>query len=286
MRAINPPNLDIQIVYRACINSIKDDDLSTRLQSIMTNIIQSSSDYGNKALTSMLYTIPPNHCDNDAIALGNVTKKELRAVYSSYFVPATKLARIYYDQLISLAPLGKCPYCGVGYASTLDHYLPKNKFPQLSVTPLNLIPSCKDCNTGKKTSFASTLHEQSLHPYFDHDNFIKDQWLYANVIETTPAIIDYCVIPPSQWNEDDKARVHTHFNDFDLKLKYSIEASNQIAVLRDSLLYAWDTKGFVGVRQQLMLDALAYYLKHPNSWQTAMYQALAKSNWYCNGGFR
>ncbi|WP_394670882.1 HNH endonuclease [uncultured Acinetobacter sp.] len=286
MRAINRPNLDIQIVYEACINSITDDDLYTRLQSIMTNIIQSSSDYGNKALISLLYTIPPNHCENDAIALGNVTKKELRAVYSSHFVPATKPARIYYDQLISLAPLGKCPYCGVGYASTLDHYLPKNKFPQLSVTPLNLIPSCKDCNTGKKTSFPTTFRAQSLHPYFDHDNFIEDQWLYANVIETTPAIIDYCVIPPSHWNEDDKARVHTHFNDFDLKLKYSIEASNQIAVLRDSLLYAWDSNGFVGVRQQLMLDALAYYLKHPNSWQTAMYQALAQSNWYCNGGFR
>src|SRR5690606_3401314 len=103
---------------------------------------------------------------------------------------------------------------------------------------------------------------------------------------TTPATIDYGVIPPYQWKADDKARVHTHFKDFDLKLKYSIEASNQIAVLRDSLLYAWDTKGFVGVRQQLMLDALAYYLKHPNSWQTAMYQALAKSDWYCNGGFK
>lgn len=286
MRAINPPNLDIKTVYETCINSITDVDLSTRLQNIMTNIIQSSSDYGNKALASTLYTIPPNHCDNDAIALGNVTKKELRAVYSSHLVPSTKPARIYYDQLISLAPLGKCPYCGVGYASTLDHYLPKNKFPQLSVTPLNLIPSCKDCNTGKKTSFPSTAHQQSLHPYYDHDNFIKDQWLYANVIETTPATIDYGVIPPYQWKADDKARVHTHFKDFDLKLKYSIEASNQIAVLRDSLLYAWDTKGFVGVRQQLMLDALAYYLKHPNSWQTAMYQALAKSDWYCNGGFR
>jgi len=285
MRAINPPTLDTQTVYVTCINSITDDDLRNRLQNVLNNILQSASDYQSNALSKTFYTIAPNNCDNNAIALGSVTKQELKDVYSSHLVPSTKPARKFYDSLISLAPLGKCPYCSVGYASTLDHYLPKNKFPQLSIVPLNLVPSCKDCNTGKKTGYPTTSNQQSLHPYFDHQYFINDQWLFAKVIETSPAVIEYFVIPPSHWDTTSKARVVSHFKDFNLRTRYSIEASNQIAFLKDALDYPWNTSGFNGVRLQLMLDALAHYNKHPNSWQTAMYQALAKSNWYCDGGF-
>lgn len=286
MRAILPPIIDPQIVFQTCINSITDTDLRSRLQNVMTNIIQSSTNYSSNAASKTLYTILPNNCENDEVALGTVTKKELKAVYSSHMVPTSKPARVFYDQLISLAPLGKCPYCGVGYASTLDHYLPKQKFPQLSIIPLNLIPACKDCNSGKLADYPSTSEAQSLHPYFDHQIFISEQWLFANVIETTPAVVEFYVSPPSHWDDVSKARVQSHFIDFNLEHRYSIEASNQIAYLKDSLHYPWDGSGFMGVRLQLMLDALTYFQKHPNSWQTAMYQALAKSDWYCNGGFK
>lgn len=286
MRAINPPTLNPQTVYQTCINSITDIDLNNRLSTVLKNIIQSSTDYQKNAGTKTLYTIMPNHCENHEAALGSVTKGELRAVYSSHMVPATKRARVFYDELLSLAPLGKCPYCAVGYASTLDHYLPKNKFPQLSVIPLNLIPACKDCNTGKKSDYPKTAKKQTLHPYFDHQNFINEQWLFANVIEVTPAVIEFYVDPPSHWDDISKARVHSHFNDFGLFSRYSIEASNQLACLRGTLIFTWNTSGFTGVRLQLMIDALGYFQQHKNSWQTAMYQALAKSEWYCNGGFR
>lgn len=42
-----------------------------------------------------------------------------------------------------------CPYCDSGLQCTeLDHFLPKNAFPFLSVHPDNLIPSCHDSNRG------------------------------------------------------------------------------------------------------------------------------------------
>jgi hypothetical protein len=50
--------------------------------------------------------------------------------------------------------LGRSPFCGVGHGSALDHNLPKTKFPQLLVVPLNLVPSCKNCNTGNNTVIA------------------------------------------------------------------------------------------------------------------------------------
>lgn len=54
--------------------------------------------------------------------------------------------------LMSLANTGKCPICGIGQASTLDHYLAKTIYPTYAVTPYNLVPVCKDCNFAKSDS--------------------------------------------------------------------------------------------------------------------------------------
>lgn len=285
MRAIAPPILKPQLVYQTCIDSISDTNLRDRLNAVANNIVAAALNYEQKAKAKQLYTIPANHCENDDIVLGEVTKQELKSVYSLHMVERSKPARLIYDQLLSLAPLGRCPFCGVGHASTLDHYLPKNKFPQLSVTPLNLVPSCKDCNIGKKFAFAITAERQCLHPYFDHHNFIQEQWLHAKVEQTNPTVVRFFVQAPNHWDNISKERVQSHFNDFNLALRYSIEASNQIACLRDLLLIYWNCSGSIGVKQYLMTEALGYFKQHANSWQNAMFQALAKSDWYCDGGF-
>ena len=46
--------------------------------------------------------------------------------------------------------IGVCPYCDGSLSGTrakLDHILPKESFPFLSVTPDNLVPACTDCNS-------------------------------------------------------------------------------------------------------------------------------------------
>jgi 5-methylcytosine-specific restriction endonuclease McrA len=285
MRALTVPNYDAQTVYQACIDSIADGDLRARLNLATNDIVVSARDYEQRAQAKQLYTIPPNNCGNDEIALCAVTKSELKDVYSSHMVGRTKPARVIYDSLLSQAPLGRCPFCGCGHASTLDHYLPKTKYPQLSVLPLNLVPSCKDCNTGKSTAISTTAEGQSLHPYFDHQNFIDEQWLYAEVIQTTPATIRFFVEAPAHWDDISKARVQSHFNDFKLASRYSVEASNQLACLRGSLADYRELLGLDGVRQHLTIEAQSYARHHHNSWQTAMFQALVASDWYCGGGF-
>lgn len=37
--------------------------------------------------------------------------------------------------------VNKCPYCGISLADTLDHFLPKSIYGELSTCRLNLIPS-------------------------------------------------------------------------------------------------------------------------------------------------
>ncbi|MFT6094361.1 MAG: hypothetical protein ACJA2Q_002265 [Pseudohongiellaceae bacterium] len=285
MRAIDVPNYNSQEVYQTCINSIADDWLRNRLNLVSNDIDIAARDYEQKATAKQLYTIPPNNDQNDAVALGMVTKKELKEVYSSHMVGRSKPARAIYDWLLSQAPLGRCPFCGFGHASTLDHYLPKTKFPQVSVLPLNLVPSCKDCNTGKSTAIATVAEGQCLHPYFDHQNFVNEQWLYAEVMRTEPATVRYFVAAPAQWDDLSKARVQSHFADFKLASRYSVEASSQLACLRDSLIGYRRVMGREGVGRHLSIEAQAHAQQHSNSWQTAMFQALAASDWYCDGGF-
>lgn len=285
MRAMIAPSEDPREVYKTCINSVADEDLRTRLNKLTDTIGFAASDYHQKAMVKELYNLPPNNCGNEDIALDTVTKKELTTVYSSYMVGRAKPAREIYDSLLSRAPLGRCPFCGLGHASTLDHYLPKNKYPQLSVVPINLVPSCKDCNTGKSNIIASIAEEQSLHPYYDHQNFVDEQWLYAEVMHTVPATIRFYVQAPIYWDDISKVRVQSHFRDFKLAARYSVEASNQIACLRDTLSRYRELLGVEGVRQHLTIEAQANYQQHRNSWQTAMFQALAISEWYCDRGF-
>lgn len=287
MRALTRPTYDPKVVYQDCIDGIQRDcNLRARLNEVTDDIVNAATDYEQKAKAKQLYSIPPNDCENDDIILGNVTKKELTETYSSYMVGKGKSARVIYDFLLSQSPLGKCPFCGFGHATTLDHYLPKAKYPQFSVLPFNLVPSCKDCNTGKRTAIATTAKDQSLHPYFDHQNFIEDQWLYAKVRETKPATIYFFVKAPDQWDDISKERVKAHFKAFKLDSRYSVEAGNELVSLRDILVQYCQLFGSNWVRSHLQIEAESSANQHSNSWQTAMYQALAASVWYCDGGFR
>lgn len=63
-------------------------------------------------------------------------------------------------ELLKMLDVNICPYCGMNYITSvskkngeiktiasLDHYLPKNKYPFLAMNIYNLIPSCTNCNS-------------------------------------------------------------------------------------------------------------------------------------------
>lgn len=285
MRAITRPNFNFSEIYDACANSIEDPFLRGRITSVKPTVVSAAVEYEQKANVSRLFEIPSNNQQNDEVVTGLVTKKEFKDLYSQHMVGQRKPARATYDQLLALAPLGKCPFCTIGDASTLDHYLPKDKFPLASIFPLNLVPSCKDCNTGKRAGFAVTIEEQSLHPYFDDLKFISNQWLYASVVETSPAIVRFYAAPPAIWDDISKQRIITHFESFKLASRFSKQAANELPVLSHLLNPHYSASGVLGVRGELLHRANSYANVHVNSWQTAMYQALAASTWYCDGGF-
>lgn len=68
--------------------------------------------------------------------------------------------------------LRACPSCGEeGTPGTLDHYLPKEVFPELSICFQNLTPMCDQCQGKKGTDYiSSTGRKRFFHPYYDEIN--------------------------------------------------------------------------------------------------------------------
>lgn len=62
-----------------------------------------------------------------------------------------------------------CPTCGsLGIPGTLDHYLPKTKYPEYATLLVNLTPMCSTCQEEKGSDCLTELGEKKfLHPYYD-----------------------------------------------------------------------------------------------------------------------
>jgi len=277
VRVISKPNINPDIVYLECLDGIRDEAKRDKFRSVEHYIKSQSILYNNKALVADLYTIATHNGVNNILTTDDMKK----VLYSQQMVARPK-GRKTYDKIMSLAPLNKCPFCGIGMVTTLDHYLPKAKFPTFSVLPYNLVPSCKDCNTGKSTSYATTKEKQTLHPYYD--DFLDEQWLFAEVKQTSPVSIRFFVDVPHVRSHVDKSRVEAHFIEYNLGKRFSVEASNALANLKEEFtLFPLEQEA---IKRELNKKAISFQKRYLNSWESALYKALSESDWYCNGGFK
>jgi hypothetical protein len=165
----------------------------------------------------------------------------------------------------------------------LDHHLPKSRYPALAVAPLNLIPACMDCNKAKLERIPHSSAEETLHPYFD--NVEDDEWLHAAVIQSVPAAVVFYPEPPAAWGAVMAARVVGHFSVFGLARLYGVQAAVELQNIRFHLGRLLTEAGPAGVRAHLIVVAQSCEQASVNSWQTAMYKALAASDWFVSGEF-
>ena len=265
--------------FMTCISRVKNADLKRRLEQIEPNIIQAETEYIYAAETSSLNTVAPTDTVADV-----VTNDEMVKVYDNRMVKANSPGRIIYDELINAASHSRCPFCGHLPVSTLDHVLPKRLYSTLTVTPVNLVPSCGDCNKAKSSATPASSEEVFLHPYFD--DIETDRWLYAAVKEQKPASLYFYVSAPGGWNNTLRERVQNHFDTLNIDRLYRSQSAEELINIRHQLGMIFDAGGEAAVRNHLQDAAETRITAHLNSWRSATYEALALSNWFCNEGFR
>jgi hypothetical protein len=181
------------------------------------------------------------------------------------------------------APGGTCPYCGQLAVKVLDHNLSKRPHGVLSTVPQNLVPCCRDCNTEKLDRAYPDKGRQPLHPYFD--NFDDEQWLAGLVRAQDGVVIEFYVSDPSSWDPERVKRTKYHFNLFKLSKLFTVLAATELVNVKQRLIELHASGGAEGVRLHLADEARSRAAAFVNSWQTAMYQAIAGHSDFCDGGF-
>ncbi|WP_052427519.1 HNH endonuclease [Neobacillus niacini] len=227
------PSISIEEFYIELIenkrNNEKNNFLKNRLSKIKDVLISEEKNYIDLAKTSTLHTIVEHTEIQIPKSSDVVTKDEMESLYTQNLVSSPNSGdrgREVYDYLKSLALDKMCPYCSITKARTLDHYLPKAKFPTFAVTPVNLVPCCRDCNSEKDASFSNAANEMFIHPYYDDvNNFI---WLVAIVEENVwPISFKYNVKISYNQNSLLSNRIAHQYELLDLNSTFSDKANRQ-----------------------------------------------------------
>ena len=170
---------------------------------------------------------------------------------------------------------GRCPICGGGKLKNLDHFLPKNKYPLLCVSPINLIPTCRDCNMDKGVAVSDDYYEIPFHPYLET---MTDKWVECVLVfypdETFSIKFEngYNEIKnPDLWR-----KYGAHMRITDLDATFSSRAQEELENIRG--MYKNE---FLSCGKDKLCESLTDAKKSAekvdvNSWKSALYRALVR----------
>lgn len=283
MWTVVPPDLDVEETFGICTSRVRDNEknnfLRSRLARVTHVIVTESENFVIQAKAGELFRVPQSQDVGDI-----VTTNEMVSLYNGRMAGKTGPGRSIYTIIKLLPEHDRCPFCDHRDVSTLDHILPKTLFPALAVTPLNLVGSCKDCNKAKKTLAPTNADDAILHPYFDN---VSDQtWLKARIIEQDVCAALFRVRHRDEWSNSTNARLKAQFKMLGLHKLYSSQAAREMSGIRDSLIRKHDAGGAETVKRELEDQWRSRQVDRRNCWQTALYKALSRSDWYCDVGFR
>jgi hypothetical protein len=278
MRRLPRPGASAQHTLTQCIESIRNADLNRRLALAMPTVVAAEATYAQHGDASTLYLMP----GTDGVA-GLVTTAEMKRVYKNTFVKSKETRDLY--GAIKAAPENDiCPLCSQRTVSQLDHHLPQSAHPVLTVTPINLVPACSECNKTKLAAEAGQAGEQTFHPYFEDAD--DAQWLFAAVKETAPASLVFHPEPPAHWDAIKSERIKWHFATYKLAALYASHAAVELNDIKFGLQEMAHRNSAEAISEHLRAVSVSRAAAHVNSWRRATYDALAGSVWFCNGGFR
>lgn len=278
MRSLPKPDVSGAEVLQLCAASIRDLDLKERLLQVEAVVEAAEKLYRKHGEIAELHAIKGTKTVG-----GIVSRKEIERIYNGTFVKSSR-TRSTYAKLKKACINDICPLCGQGTVHQLDHYLPITSFPDYGVTAINLIPTCSDCNKYKLIHVPANAGDQTIHPYFDEVD--DEQWLFGEVVESTPAAVRFSVNPPDHWDAVQVERLKTHFRIYRLGTLYATHAAVEISNMRHALKKMAATPDFAErIRQHLRERAESCSEVYENSWQRATFDALADSDWFCSGGF-
>lgn len=163
MRRIKKANFLPKELLKEIIDS-KSKDNKKRLENLRSDLEKRFDDYSAKADSDKLHLLT---------AKWNYDKKAITSdgyfLYHQYDNSRESMSKLH-SKIIE-ANNGeivlKCPICELRDATDLDHYVPRQLFPEFSVLSYNLIPTCHKCNNKKSTEWRDGGKRLFFNAYYD-----------------------------------------------------------------------------------------------------------------------
>lgn len=273
MIKLNKPNHAYDKVFDSCVHNISDKNKYNRIVASKKYLIDASNEYDALAGSGKLFTIKEHSIFNKI-----TTKDDMVWLYDSKYVKDG--GRVYYDIIKSIPPFGICPLCGQRKVSTLDHYLPKTKYPTYSITAYNLIAACYECNKIKLATSFKARENETIHPYYD--NFDDAIWIKARIIEGEPVGFYYYVEKPTEWPKEKCERAKSHFSIYQLNELFASHAANEFNNNLQFYIDNYKVGGEEKLKEHINECLLSRERVRLNSWENAMLRALYNSKWFFN----
>jgi hypothetical protein len=180
----------------------------------------------------------------------------------------------------------RCPFCGIGPVTDLDHYLPRSRFQALSIYSRNLIPACHECNSKKRTADGRRRLERFIHAYFDV--LPEERFLVAVVSLLDRALlVDFRIERTPLLREELYERLQFQVTRLCLQDRYRAEVNVFLASQEVSFLEAFGAeRDGDRLRDFLLRSAAALAGRFGlNDWRPALMRGLAGSPEFYSGGF-
>lgn len=187
-------------------------------------------------------------------------------------------------QILESTRWGRCPYCRLEEATTLDHILEKDSYPEFSILRHNLAPVCSRCNTLKETNKSLVAGRERLHLYFGgyptkdflvSSPHIRDSGVAFKFSLSAPIGID------SVWWD----AIEAHFVSLDLAARYERRAQTEMQDRREEMRRVHAVAGGPGVAKFLRSNAQSISANWSRQdWLSALLVGAAADNDFCETG--
>ncbi len=173
--------------------------------------------------------------------------------------------------------LSECPSCGnPTIPDTLDHFVPKDHWPEFSINPNNLVPQCRECAPIKGAKYYCTKDQAAifLHPIYSET---LSQIEFSISIEFEPNTqkieLDVKLLKPESMSDEQTLRIVRHFKNLQTSKRIKFFCYREINKWKSKLKEKkFDIKTALEVRIQEKNDN-----EKSRNWKTALYQAMLKN---------
>ncbi|TFF37698.1 hypothetical protein [Mucilaginibacter psychrotolerans] len=171
MKNLKPYSGDGYFFYQQALEAKNSDDLRSRLAAVATELESTYKNYAQHFDLNLLESLNPD-------TAFSVHKADLLSLYSYQFKIVRDL-RLEIQRQQPQVVRFTCQHCTLTSNESLDHFVPKDEFPEFAIHPLNLLPICMKCNQHKSHVWRKAGVRKALNLYLDR--LPDEQYLFVDV---------------------------------------------------------------------------------------------------------